>query len=168
MKRITAILIGLILVIGLLVGMILLPLNSPSNCGGNSYALYACENYVTITHMAVDDGKSVLSNLGEAEKSEAAKLAMSHWISGADFLVRTNFTSTKTSRIVAIVCEKSFGNVPQPTLWNFYRKNPAHAVGYSEGSAGLISPAEFKALDLTGFIHLSSLGTNFSGQSIQP
>ena len=168
MKKKTAIVIGLILLVGMLVAMILPLLTSASNCGGNSYALVACANYVTITHMAVDDGESDISKLGEVEKSDAAKLAKSSWISDADFLVRTNFTSTNTSRMVAIVCEESFGNVPQPTLRNFYRKNPAHAVGYSDGSTSLISPVEFKALDLNGFIHLSSLGTNTSGKSFQP
>jgi hypothetical protein len=42
--------------------------------------------------------------------------------------------------------------VPQPCLWNLFRQNPAHAVGYSDGSAGLISPEEYAALDLSRFI----------------
>jgi hypothetical protein len=118
--------------------------------------------------MAVEDGKFDVSEFGEAEKSEVAKLAKNHWIGGKDFLVRPNFASTNTSRTVVIVCEKSFDNVPQPTLWNFYRKNPAHAIGYSDGSTGLISPAEFAALDLTGFVSLSNLATNNSAETVQP
>lgn len=168
MKKKTVIMIGLVLVVGLLAEMILPALTPASNCGGNSYALNACKHYVMVAVMAADDGKSDISKFGEAEKSEAAKLANDHWIGGAGFLVRSNLASTNMSPRVVIVCEKSFDNVPQPTLWNFYRKNPAHAIGYSDGSTGLISPAEFKTLDLTGFVSLSNLATNNSAETVQP
>jgi len=161
--------IAALVLIGLLAGIIL-PATKRSNCGGNSYALFACEQYSFLAHLASDDGKSdfAISKLGDAEKSEAVKLAKSHWIGGADFLARTNFTNPTSGRLVIIVCEKPFDNVPQPNVWNFYRRNPAHAVGYSDGSSGLISLAEYSSLDLVNFISLSSIGTNSQSRSVQP
>ena len=145
--------------------LIFLPLlTPPSNCGGNSYALSACKQYALITRLATDDGKTGISNLAATEKLEAARLSKNGW----DFLVRTNFTSRNMAPVIAIVCEKPFSNIPQPTFWNLYRENPAYAVGYSDGSTSLISLAEFAALDLTSFIPLSSLTTNSLTRIFQP
>jgi hypothetical protein len=58
-----------------------------------------------------------------------------------------------------IVCGKEFDNVPA-SFWTFHRKNPAGAVGYSDGTTGLISPAQFTNLNLNGFVFISSLATN--------
>ena len=160
--------IGWVLGVGLLLGIMLPALSSHTNCGGNSYALYACKQFITMTQLDTEVGSIDISKLGEDERSEAAKLAKSVWTGHADFLIRTNFATTNTPRLLVIVCERPFNNVPQPTIWNLYRKNPAHAVGYSDGSTALISPAEFEVLNFTGFIHLSSLGTNISAQPTQP
>ncbi len=168
MTKKTIIRIGLALVTATVVGLILPALISPTNCGGNSYALYACKKFTLLTRLATKDGQFDISKFGTADRSTASKLTKSHWILRADFLVRTNFTNPSPSRLVVIACERPFENVPQPALWNLYRKNPAHAVGYSDGNTGLISPAEFMALDLSSFVPLSSLGTNISDQSIQP
>ena len=155
---------------GLLLAMVLPALTPASNCGGNSYALTTCKLFLLTarTHTGENHLQFEVTQLGQTERSDLAKLAQSHWVSGADFLMKTNFNCKDAKRDLVVICEKPFGNVPQPAIWNFYRRNPAHAVGYSDGSVGLISLAEFKALDLAGFIHLSSLGTNISGQSVQP
>jgi hypothetical protein len=77
------------------------------------------------------------------------------------FWFKTNFSwANNSNRQVIIICEREYDNVPKPALWNFYRKNPAHAVGYSDGTAGLISPEQFTNLNLNGFVSLSSLATN--------
>jgi hypothetical protein len=60
------------------------------------------------------------------------------------------------SRIVA-VCNLEFANVPQPTIWNGYRRTPGHAALLADGTTKVISPAEFAALDLKQFVPLSSL-----------
>jgi hypothetical protein len=86
-------------------------------------------------------------------------LAKDGWgMSGADFLVRSSFVlGNSSNRGIVIVCERQFGNVPQPTIWNLYHQNPAHAVGYSDGTAGLISPEQFSNLNLASFVSLSNL-----------
>ena len=78
------------------------------------------------------------------------------------WLLKTNFVwqNTNSKREIVIVCEKGFDNVPKPTIWNLYRKNRAHAVGYSDGTTGLISPEQFTNLSLIGFVSLSQLATN--------
>jgi hypothetical protein len=59
-----------------------------------------------------------------------------------------------------VLCLREFANIPRPTIWNFYHKNPAHAVGYSDGTSGLISPAECTTLNLIGFVPAANLVTN--------
>lgn len=157
MKRKTAIAIAVVVAVGLVAGILLPGLGHASNCGHNSYALFACREYTRISGWATAEGKTIVFEFGETDKADAARLAKSHWIGGTDFLIKTNLAGGATLRQVVIVCEKSFDNVPQPSIWNFYRKNPAHAVGYSDGSTGLISLSEFQALDKSGFVPLSSL-----------
>jgi len=163
MKKKTVIVIGFVLMAGLLVGMIL-PATSASNCGQNSYALTVCRNFAVTTVSAAQDNQSKFE-IGKIDKIEGrilSSLAERGWgMSGVDFLVRTNFVlGNSSNREIVIVCERQFGNVPQPTVWNFYRQNPAHAVGYSDGTTGLISPEQFRNLDLSGFVSLSNLVAN--------
>ncbi|HEY1490460.1 MAG TPA: hypothetical protein VGF90_05415 [Verrucomicrobiae bacterium] len=78
-----------------------------------------------------------------------------------DLMIRTNFLwSTATNREIVILSQRQFDNVPTPAPWNLFRRNPAHVVGYSEGTTGLISPAEFDSLFIYGFASLWSLATN--------
>jgi hypothetical protein len=78
-----------------------------------------------------------------------------------DFLIRTNFDwGTATNREIVIVCLREYDNVPVPAPWNLLYRNPAHAVGYSDGTTGLISPAEFANLFRYGYVSLWSLATN--------
>lgn len=78
-----------------------------------------------------------------------------------DFSIRTNFVwgSTPGPKIV-IVSGRVYDNVPTPALWNLYWRHPAHAVGYSDGTTGLISPEQFDSLNQFGFASLWSLATN--------
>ncbi len=86
------------------------------------------------------DGKALLSSLRSA------------WIGEARFFIRTNIdASVHGPRQIVVVCDHVYDNVPQPAIWNLYHRNPAHAVGYSDGSSGLISDADFKKLDLSQF-----------------
>ncbi len=78
-----------------------------------------------------------------------------------DFLIRTNFLwSAATNREIVIVCQRRYDNVPTPAPWNLFHNTPAHAVGYSDGTTGLISPEEFDSLFIYGFTSLWSLATN--------
>ena len=78
-----------------------------------------------------------------------------------DFIIRTNFDwGTATNREIVIVCQREYDNVPVPAPWNLLYRNPAHAVGYSDGTTGLISPADYANLFWYGYKSLWSLATN--------
>lgn len=80
-----------------------------------------------------------------------------------DLMIRTNFLwSAATNRELVVVCVRQYDNVPTPAPWNLFYHRPAHAVGYSDGTTGLISPAEFDSLFIYGFTSLWSLATNSS------
>ncbi|HEY5042826.1 MAG TPA: hypothetical protein VIK53_12575 [Verrucomicrobiae bacterium] len=79
-----------------------------------------------------------------------------------DFWIKTNFTweASEANRQIIVVCGKEFDNVPKPGFWNYFWRNPAHAVGYSDGQTGLISPDKFTNLISAGFVSVASLATN--------
>jgi hypothetical protein len=78
-----------------------------------------------------------------------------------DFSIRTNFAwSDAAKRKIVIVSSRVYDNVPVPAPWNVFWRNPAHAVGYSDGTTGLISPEEFDSLNQFGFASLWSLATS--------
>jgi hypothetical protein len=78
-----------------------------------------------------------------------------------DFLIRTNFLwSAATNREIVIVCQRRYDNVPTPAPWNLFHNTPAHAVGYSDGTTGLISPEEFDSLFVYGLTSVWTLATN--------
>ncbi len=78
-----------------------------------------------------------------------------------DLMIRTNFLwSAATNREIVILCQRLYDNVPTPAPWNLFHNTPAHAVGYSDGTTGLISPAEFDSLFIYGLTSLWSLATN--------
>lgn len=77
-----------------------------------------------------------------------------------DFSIRTNFVwGDEPSRKIVIVSARVYDNVPVPPPWNLLWRNAAHAVGYSDGTTGLISPEEFDRLNLYGIASLWSLAT---------
>lgn len=77
-----------------------------------------------------------------------------------NFWIRTNFHwAGASNREVIIVCESEFDNVSK-SFWSLGQKYPAHAVGYSDGKSGLISPGEFTNLSMNSFVSLCELATN--------
>ena len=158
-------LISTIVCVGLLalVGAVLLPaLARPSNCGGNSYALTACKQILIYDQWAKGTNGAMfdLARLEADDQTNLFRVVTSHWSPGAGYWLRTNRLEDKAVKQVVVVCDVCYSNVPQPTIWNFYRQNPAHAVGYLDGTVGLISPAEFKELDRQSFISLTDMATN--------
>ena len=109
---------------------------------------------LTIRIVGSDNGGVFeLSSLHDSEMKDIAWIANSHWTSGAAFLLkRSRFKPEHDEKHIVAVWNRAYNNIPQPTLWNGYKKTPAHAVTYSDGSAGLISPAAFEQLDLSDFI----------------
>ena len=78
-----------------------------------------------------------------------------------DFSIRTNFIwGSIPSRKIVIVSSRVYDNVPVPPPWNVFYRNAAHAVGYSDGTTGLISEEEFDHLNRFGLTSLWSLANN--------
>jgi hypothetical protein len=143
-----------------LAGMIVLFAHARvSNCGGNSAALSACAVSMMELDMAADAiGQFTnINQLPEEERIAFVRDSQSLWNPGAKTLVRTNINLKGVSKQILLVCDTPFNNVPQPTIWNGFRHNPAHAVGYSDGSTGLITPEQFKEINLSEFIDASLL-----------
>jgi hypothetical protein len=158
-KKKTFIGIGAVLAVALFAGVVL---TMTTNCGGNSYALTACQEFVITAQVASNSNTNSFVTANKIDDETLYTLSREHWgTTGSDFLIKTNFFVTNsTNREIIIVSTIEFANVPQPAIWNLYRKNPAHAVGYSDGTSGLISPFEFSNLNLNGFASISSLMTN--------
>jgi len=150
-----------ILGLALTIAASLLPLMArTSNCGGNSYALAACKQVVlylqtTISTNALSFNPSLLDSF---DQTNLFSVANSHWTVGAGYLVRTNNFQPAAQRQIIAACDTVYDNVPQPTLWNFYRRNPMHAVAFSDGTTGLISPIQFTEIDLGNFLDLTRSG----------
>ncbi len=127
------------------------------------YLLFKPYNYVSRGNgLALLGTRIVLKHLksGTIDNRSVDFYALPHdtqqkilnWSFALHILLKTNFVwATDTNRQIITVCEREYDNVPKPTLWNFHHKNPAHAVGYSDGTTGLISPMEYTNLNLSMF-----------------
>lgn len=133
-----------------------------SNCGQNSSALNVCKFELLELRLASEKIGPIfnLDQMPATEKADLIRYSKDHWIPEAKILIKTNINLRSVTKQIVMVCDTFYSNVPQPRLWNGYRVNPAHAVGYSDGSSGLISPAEFKKLNLSEFIDASLISTN--------
>jgi hypothetical protein len=124
---------------------------------GNKFALAFCKTQIWIGKNAETNSPNFdFSKLSHEDKRRTLLLGYTFaaWI-------RTNFVwqNSNANRQIIIVCGKEFDNVPM-LFWTFYTKTPAHAVGYSDGTTGLISPAQFTNLNLNGCVSFSSLAAN--------
>lgn len=139
---------------------LLLPGLARSNCGGNSAALSRCGQFATLARIEAEEngGRFDLTKLSDWGKNDLKLLTRPDWVSDAAILVRKDtFEPEQSGRLLIAVCDTPFNNVPQPTIWNGYKRTPAHAVAYADGSRGLISPGEFRKLDLSVFVSAKQL-----------
>ena len=85
-----------------------------------------------------------------------------HWAPQARYLVSTQplmgaeleILKHPKNRQILIVCDTPCTKLPNGV---FSHRPPIHVVGYSDGETGLISPAEFAALDRSTFKRLDEL-----------
>jgi hypothetical protein len=131
----------------------------PTNCGGNSAALAACRDIVlSFRAIALDMGdKPVsISNLSDEDRKVFRSVAGISWLHQSRVLVvrGTVTLGQEAPREIIAVCDTPFDNVPRRM---FGRAPLTHAVGYSDGSAGLISVQEFHRLDLSRFIDVRTI-----------
>ena len=148
----------IVFVVLLLLFTIIAPhLASSGKLRGNERALKNCELEMRIWKSAETNSSSF--DFSKLSHEDRRRVLMLVWT--LDAQAKTNFLwqTNKTKREIVIVCGKEFDNVPA-SFWTFYLNYPAHAVGYSDGSAGLISPEQFTNLNLNGFVSLASLATN--------
>jgi hypothetical protein len=141
-------------------------LASTGKLRGNRLALFYCRYELHIWEAA--NTNSLNFNFDDLASDDQRRAAVFFGL--LDAWARTNFVwqNDKSKREIVIACRKEFDNVPKPALWNFYHRNPAHAVGYSDGTTGLISPEQFANLNLNGFVSLVSLATNTGFKTSKP
>jgi hypothetical protein len=144
-----------------------LPSMKRSNCGGNSAALAACDGYVTVLQLWAADHDGQSFHFGQADtqtRHELGRLPGASWIRSARLMARLDDVRVDAAaeRRIIMVCDHAYDNVPQ----RMFGKSPmAHAVAYSTGETGLISPEEFARLDLSGFVDLQTLAET---QKVEP
>ena len=156
MKTLIAIAIGLTFIAvlrwSLPVGM------RTSNCGGNSAALSQVHGIASLAGAHAlnrPDCTFSFTHVSSNERAELADYAVQSWIRQARYLVTTlPIRRSAPGRTTVVVCGTSFTNVPQLLSG---RAPATHAVGYSDGTTGLITEAEFRSLDRTKFMDVASL-----------
>jgi hypothetical protein len=82
---------------------------------------------------------------------------------------------TSLSNVPVIICkEPVIGRYFRSFLgWGWVEYKSSYVVGYSDGTAEMLLPDQFQALDLTGFVPLASLGVeglhvHFDEKSFKP
>jgi hypothetical protein len=152
-------LLGLAAILVMVAGMLLPMMKKASNCGGNSAALAACSGYIMILHVWALDHADQSFHLDHADtqtRHGLARLPGASWIRLARLMARVDDVRVDAvgAKRVIMVCDRAYDNVPQ----RMFGTSPmAHAVAYSTGEIGLISPDEFVRLDLSGFVDLRTL-----------
>ncbi len=140
-------------------GGMLIPGLARSNCGGNSASLSRCSSLggsLRLWFADHPDGFDT-SRHGWAEL-EMQPSQFTGWGSAPEnYQLKRQISSFPGGSGIVGVCNISFDNVPQPTIWNGYRRTPGHAALLADGTTKVISPAEFAALDLKQFVPLSSM-----------
>jgi hypothetical protein len=152
--RFAWVLAGFLLVVGAVAWLV--P-GHTTNCGGNSAALARVQSYAALAAVSAryaSDHQFHIFSPAEEQRTDLAILARSHWLPYAHFLVSTTPVQAGAARRVIVVCDTPFYNVPQRWIGS---PPPAHAAGFSDGTAALISPAEFAALDRSQFVALDRL-----------
>jgi hypothetical protein len=134
--------------------VLVVPLFRGTNCGGNSAALTICATYVTFLEWWTSGHPGEEFHYQDADpeiQKQITGITDAPSIGSVLANVDGVHIDPSAPRRVVVVCDQAFDNVPNYLLW---RAPMAHAVGYSTGEIGLISPEEFSSLDLSGFVDL--------------
>ncbi|CAN5870853.1 hypothetical protein BH11VER1_BH11VER1_35910 [soil metagenome] len=140
------------------------PILRPTNCGGNSSALYRVNRLIRFAHsasMGRPDGAFNFSKLSKTESRDLAQLADSGWNRSAKFYVASGDISfSATTRRIIAVCNTPYRNVPERRLgmW-LWPAPPTHAVAFSDGTTELISPTEYASINQSDLLDLASIVT---------
>lgn len=158
-RKRTALFVGVLSVLAVAAALAFPFFGYTTNCGGNSAALSRVQEYALVASMTASDNLEHTFRVNAVTpdlRKQLAELAHCRWIPNARFLVATAplYTNESRSRRVIIVCDTPYRNVPRRWMGS---APPAHAAGFSDGSAALISPAEFAALDRSSFTYLDEI-----------
>jgi hypothetical protein len=150
---------GSVAIVLVTAGLVLPVFEYYPNCGGNSAALSDCQNYILFLWSWSDDYKSGTFHYSQADpfyRHRLTALAGSTAIRPSHLLARVEDVRVdpNAEKRVFMVCDQAFDNVPRR---RFRRAPMTHAVAYSTGETGLITPAEFARLDLSGFVDFQTL-----------
>jgi hypothetical protein len=97
-----------------------------------------------------------IAELSRAEREYFKQVSGLSWLGQTRVLISPTRVGVggATGSVVIAACERPFDNVPR----RMFGKAPlTHAIGYADGSTGLISVDEFQRLDLSGFVDVRSI-----------
>lgn len=142
----------------------LLMMSRSTNCGGNSAALAYTHHIAQYARMAIDQRQN------DSQTSFESLVPVSSWPEVFRFgwgvksyWVRKEIEPSQLEPVV--VCAQCFGNVPQPTIWNFYRRNPRFAAGFLNNRSKLLDMAEYNSLDFNKYTFIKE--EDISNQTFQ-
>lgn len=118
----------------------------------NRLALYLVEKYAAEARAQAE----LSGEHGFRVEATPVLLAPAQTRGGPRYLVSVSplvLPSNESKRII-IVCDTPFSDVPKRVI---FQAPPSHAVGYSDGTTGLISPGEYARLNLSSFVSLGDL-----------
>ena len=135
-----------------------------SNCGGNSAALVACRGAMGCLRLIYSNNGDKPIRISGLNKDEIQLLEIPkntmRWIDSAELYIfagEIDFLIKSNNKHIIVVCDKAYDNVPRKV---FCRAPERHAVGYSDGSTGLISKMDFKNMNLGNYINLQEILKN--------
>lgn len=140
------------------------PMAHISNCGGNSSALHRLHTlkmFAAMTSFERPEGVFSFSELSESELDQLKGFVSSGWNKEAKFYVvsgRMNFQAPVDERRIIAVCDTAYRNVPEHRMgmWR-WPAPPTHAVAFSDGTTGLISPEEYAEINRADMIDVASI-----------
>lgn len=138
------------------------PIAHITNCGGNSSALHrvhSLKNFAVSANFERGDGSFSFSELSESELDQLAALVGSSWNREAKFYVASGKISfSETTRRIVAVCDTPYRNVPEHRvgMWR-WPASPTHAVAFSDGTTGLISPKEYAGINQADLVVVASI-----------
>lgn len=159
------------IVVGITAALLLLvlPISRWSNCGGNTVAVAYTSQVAMCMKMAINERQT------DAPATFDSLIPPSSWPEVFQFgcgvksyWVLKNITPLESGPV--IICAQFFDNVPQPTIWNLYRRNSAFAAGFLREHARLLDETEYNSLDFNKYFlvtkedvssqQLEGIGTN--------
>ena len=136
-----------------------LPKGRVMNCGGSSTASAEVRDITQLVlfEMAESaDHSFQFSSAAPEAKKILSSMGRSPFLGKARFLLTTARISDDSPNYpqLVVVCDTPFRNIPER---RFGQAPPAHAAGYSDGSARLMAAEEFAGLPKEQFVRLDEL-----------